>query len=215
MENASAPMLSQHLLEEADHFIFYPVRSRRDRARVAAQKTLDAAMRRFMDWRRTFVPREHKSVVDFWSSARLLNQAYCRELLGAIPDVVDRTLRLRSVTLSGISDAESLACLREAANSYVMGLPLATVALSRAAIERALKLACAKRFGQSVINAATLDELIERFAPQVVSKSACVLADSVRRKGNEVLHPKGSRPSLLTALGVLESARAVVYELNR
>jgi hypothetical protein len=97
-----------------------------------------------------------------------------------------------------------------------MGLPLATVALSRAAVERALKLACAKQFGRAVTDTATLDDLIERFAPQVVSKSACRLADSVRRKGNQVLHPKGSRaPSLLTALGVLESARAIVHELNR
>jgi hypothetical protein len=96
VKKASAPTLSQHLMEEADHFIFYPVRSRRDRVRDAAQKELDEAMRLFIVWRKTFVPNENKEAVHLWSTPTFLNQAYCRELLRAIPDVVDRTLSLRS-----------------------------------------------------------------------------------------------------------------------
>jgi hypothetical protein len=215
MDKASAPTLSQHLMDEANRFIVYPVKSRRTRLTAAVHKKQDAALRRFLDWRKTFVPREHRDVVDFWSDETLMNQAYCRELLTTVPAIVERTLTLRSLTLTGISDAQSLAYLREAANSYILGLPLATVALCRAAVERALKQACAKLFGAPVIDKATFDEAIERFAPRVLSKGGCDLADIVRKKGNEVLHPKGrTAPSLPTSLEVLEATRDVLQALH-
>src|SRR5688500_15393911 len=107
MEKPAPPTLSKHLLDEANRFMFYPVKSRRDRITLAAQKTLDVAMRHLLEWRKTFVPDEHRKALEIlWSNPTLLNQIHCRQLLTAVPDIVERTLALRSLTLAGIPDAE-------------------------------------------------------------------------------------------------------------
>jgi hypothetical protein len=69
-------------------------------------------------------------------------------LLAEVPEIVERTQRLKELVLSDISQTESLVYLREAANCYILGLPQATVALSRAAVESRVREASAKLFGK-------------------------------------------------------------------
>jgi len=212
-----SPTLSKHLLEEASRFLIYPAPSRRTRHSLMAIEMVHDALLGLTEWRKTFVPEARRNAIEvLWSQPNLLDQTYTREVLQTVPEMVTRSLAPRAFTLAGIADEEAIAYLREAANSYILGLPLATVALSRAAVERALKQACAKRFGARAVDEACLEAVIERFARKVVSKSACDLADTVRKKGNEVLHPKGrTGPSMATSLEVLDAARTVVQALCR
>jgi hypothetical protein len=52
MKQTAASTLSQHLLREADRFLFYPQQTRRTRINLAAQKMLNASLRRLVEWRK-------------------------------------------------------------------------------------------------------------------------------------------------------------------
>jgi hypothetical protein len=67
--------------------MFYPVKSRRDRITHAAQKTLDAAMRHLLEWRKTFVPARPYGAKAGYKNARVdhgldhspsVNSSYCQ-----------------------------------------------------------------------------------------------------------------------------------------
>jgi hypothetical protein len=62
--------------------------------------------------------------------------------------MVDRTVKLRHLTLSGMSDSE-LVHLRQAANCYIFGLPQASVALARAALEDCARRKRTKMYGKA------------------------------------------------------------------
>jgi hypothetical protein len=127
--------------------------------------------------------------------------------------MVERTRALRSLTLSGITNAEYFVYLREAAQCYVSGLPQAAIALSRAAVENRLKEVCAKRFGQGAVENADFKDLIDDLASrgQLLTREARERAHVVRRAGNEVLH---DQPTASNALEVVEAARDVIRMLH-
>ena len=160
MKPAEAPTLSEHLLHEAARSFVYPQKVYRSKVNVAAQKMLETGIRRRLDWRRTFVPPERDSPIDFFTSEVMLDQMYCRVLLQDVPRMVERTRALRSLTLAGIPNSEYFVYLREAAQCYVSGLPQAAIALSRAAVENRLKEVCARRFGVSAVENKDLKDLI-------------------------------------------------------
>src|ERR1043166_5215646 len=96
--------LSAHLLEVAAGFLGYPDRQRRDRHSTRAVKLLDDKLRIIFEWRKTFAPPEVGDVHKVLSDTRILNEFYSREVLRAVPEMVDRTRRLASLTLSGLPD---------------------------------------------------------------------------------------------------------------
>jgi hypothetical protein len=137
MKPAEAPSLSLHLLHEATRFLVYPHKVYRSKLNLATQKAVDEGTRRFIDWRRTFTPGKDWPE-DFFTSEVMLDQIYCRIVLQEVPGMVERTRALRSLTLSGISNAEYFVYLREAAQCYVLGLPqAANRALARSSGEPA------------------------------------------------------------------------------
>jgi hypothetical protein len=218
MNQAPAPTLSAHLLQESSKFFIYPHRKRRTQRTLAVQRFMDDGLRRLVEWRKTFAPETVQMDVFAEDSALdgpvLLDQLYCRERLREIPDVVDRTRKLALLTLSGIS-GESFVYLREAANCYILGLPQAAVALSRAAMEVPLRRAASKVFGDKAVADTGLFTLIDDLAKRarLLSPDKSNLAHKVRIAADNVLHEQPTTAA--EALAIVEAARVVILELSR
>jgi len=214
MKQSAAPTLPGHLLREAERFRLYPQRAHRSRSNLDLQKMVDKFLRKLVEWRKTFAPKPEDEDTDFWSDPVLLDEFYCRDILKEVPAIVERTLKLSHLTLSGISDSEFV-YLREAANCYIFGLPEAAVALARAAVEDCLRSKLAKFFGKDTVARADLKDLLDNLAPRgkTLSREGRILAHKVRVAANDVLHPPAT--GQVDAMGVIEAARAVILELSR
>jgi hypothetical protein len=214
MKQPPAQTLSDHLLREAEKFRMYPERIYRTRKNLNAQKSFDKFMGRIVEWRKTFVPSGKAEDVFFSSDRVLLDEFYCRDLLKAIPGIVERTAKLSHLTLSGIPKSEFV-YLREAATCYLLGLPAAAVALARAAIEHSLRRELAKFYGKAAVADEDLKNLLDELSPRgkTLSREGRDLAHKVRVAANIVLHGEpGVEPD---ALVVLEAAKTVILELSR
>ena len=208
----SAQLLSTHLLREAQKFVLYPERQRRTRANVDAQELVDKALRLLVQWRTTFAPATWSGVHESLKP-ELLDELYCRELLRTVPEIVRRTRDLATLTLEEIADDESFAYLKDAANCYVLGLPSAAVALGRAAVEMALRRACAVQYGRATIVTEKLNQLIEYAArAKLLTGNRERRARRIQTAANRVLHQRPATSQ--DALAVLEDARVVILELR-
>lgn len=205
--------LSAHLLHEAAKYLLYPKRVYRTATNLALQDTLDRALARLVEWRKTFAPT-NDDVLAKWlfETPTILDQLYSRELLRAVPDIVERTRSLSAVTLSRAA-GESFVYLREASNCFILGLPQAAVALARAAVEVPIRALLSKHFGATTVEGLGLYELLERGAKsRLLSKTATSLAHKVRLAADEVLHEQPTTTG--EALDVLEAARRDKSWLN-
>lgn len=214
MKQLPALTLSGHLLREAERFRMYPQRVYRTRINLDVQRMVNKFLGKLVEWRKTFAPRREDEDANFWSDPVLLDEFYCRDLLKGVPAIVERTLRLSHLTLSGISNSEFV-YLREAANCYIFGLPEAAVALARAAVEDCLRGKLAKFFGKDAVARVDLKDLLDDLAPRAraLSRGGQALAHKVRLAANNVLHHQTiGQPE---ALAVIEAARTVVLELSR
>jgi len=214
MNRDPASTLSVHLLSEAAKFIVYPRRAYRTKVNLDAQKVLDDGLRRLLEWRKTFAPsKDNVAAKWFFETPVLLDQLYSRELLRAVPEIVERTRSLVNVTLSRAS-VESFVYLREAANCFILGLPQATVALARAAVEVPRRKAASKQFGERAVAGLGLFDLLNDFAVRgkLLSRDKMNLAHKVRLAADKVLHEDPTTAA--EALEILEAARAVVAELT-
>ena len=212
-------VLSEHLLRESNKFLFYPlITKRRTKGNLALQKFLDDEVRKVAEWRKTFAPQPAKEdgffTVDQLSNIPLfLNQLYCRDLLRKVPKIVERHQKLSQLILSEIRDQEALVYLKEAANCYILELPQAAIALSRAAVESHLRNAVSKFLGSNTVRGEGLKELINfSRRGQLLSTKGRELANKVRVAGDDVLH--GTPSDSGSALEVIEAARAVILELE-
>jgi len=208
-----APTLSAHLLAEAAKFFLYPKRAYRTQTNLGAQKMLDDAFRRLLEWRKTFAPTKDNAGAKFlFETPLVLDQLYSRELLRAVPDIVQRTQSLADVTLSRDS-VESFVYLREASNCFILGLPQAAVALARSAIEVPLRKVASKQFGEKAVVGQGLFALLDLATRgRLLTRETLDRAHKVRLAADKVLHEDPTTTS--EALEVLEAARAVVAELT-
>jgi hypothetical protein len=192
----------------------YPVRVYRTRTNLDTQKSVDKFLRKIVEWRKTFSPKPQDEATDFFSDPVLLDEFYCRDLLKGVPAIVECTIKLSRLTLSGISDSEFV-YLREAATCYIFGLPEAAVALARAAVEDSLRRKLAKFFGKDAVAREHLDYLLDDLAPRgkTLSHEGRNLAHKVRVAANNVLHHQTIGQQ--DALDVIEAARTVILELSR
>ena len=212
MTTEPATTLSAHLLHEAAKFLVYPKRVYRTAANLKSLDAIDSMFVRLVEWRKTFAPTSDDSEKFLFERPRILDQLYSRELLRAVPGIVERTQSLSAVTLPRTA-GESFVYLREASNCFILGLPQAAVALSRAAVEVPIRALLSKHFGVKTVGGLGLFELLERGAKsRLLSKTATNLAHKVRLAADEVLHEKPTTTS--EALDVLEAARQVVAELT-
>jgi len=219
--------LSAHLLAEAQKFFMYPQRKYRTKGNLSLQRFVDDRLRRLVNWRKTFAPQAVEMDVfgDEGLGPAMLDELYCRDLLGQVPDIVERTMKLRLLTLAGVS-GESFVYLRAAANCYIQGLPEAAVALARAAIEFPLRKVAGKHFGDATVSSLELVDVVNRFGVKLLSSDSVNSAHRVRTAANKVLHPpkagkaeanSAEREHISSdeALAVIEAARSVVLELGK
>ena len=68
-----------------------------------------------------------------------LDAKYSQELLERVPLFVNRTLKLAVLESKYSASAQTNMYIQEAARAYIYGLPLASVAISRAALEQSLR----------------------------------------------------------------------------
>ncbi|WP_164981340.1 DUF4145 domain-containing protein [Silvibacterium dinghuense] len=137
--------------------------------------------------------------------AGTLNNFYTREALDAIPSQVDRTLRLAKLEIQITPSAVTNSYLREAIRTYILGLPQASVALSRAALEQALKEGMGYQSTKTIVEMKGL--LDEAESGIGLDRSVRKLAEEVAKAGNDVLHEKPT--TLEDAFNVLIKMRGV------
>ena len=214
MKDTLPRTLSQYLLRASERFSFYPATHYRTRSNLLFLKRVEEMGRRLAEWRKTFAPRPQQEWDD--DLITLVDQVYCRDLLGEVPGMVERTRKLSQLVLSEIKDQQSFFYLREAANCYIRGFPQAAIALSRAAIEARLKTAVSKNYGKKVVDEVGLSKIINDFAVRLrlLSPNGQKCAKKVKDAGDTVLH-KAPAESDTMALDVLEAARAVILEMGR
>ena len=214
MKSTLPPRLSQYLLLESGKFSFYPATARRSRSLLAFQKKYDEKFRQLAEWRKTFAPRPQQEWDDDLVPS-FVDQVYCRDLLRAVPEMVERTRKLAQLTLPEIEDQKSFAYLREAVDCYIRGLPQAAIALSRAAVEARLKVAASKQYGRKAVDEAGLSKIINDFAVRLrlLSRSGQQRVKKVKDAGDKVLHSDPAEADT-AAFEVLEAARAVLLELR-
>jgi hypothetical protein len=188
MKPPTARTLSDHLLREADKFIYYPQRVYRTRSNLETQRWHDRILEWDVKWRETFSPRPRDEFTELHSRPVFLDEFYCRDLLKVVPAIVERTVKLSHLTLSGISDSDFV-YLREAAKCYIYGLPQAAVALARAALEDCIRKKFAKFWGRKTVAQQELKELIDELQrTKGLSREGRILAHKVRDAANKVLH---------------------------
>lgn len=139
----------------------------------------------------------------------LLDERFTRDVIAAVPGYVRRTLEFSRLEGTRVPSRITNAYLREAIRTYIFGFPQASVALSRAALEQALK----DELGQSGVKTdvdmnGLLDE-VEGLGviDAVIRKSARKIAN----EANLVLH---ERPTDLSkAYEVLILLRGVLQHI--
>ena len=211
MNKGEEATLSRHLLREAARFLPYPTRVYRTRTNLGAQEYVQALFRKIVEWRKTFAPVEG---FDALPAPVVLDDLYCRELLLAVSDMVERTRTLSNLVLSNLPDDESFVYLREAANCCLFGLPSAAVALAGAAVEESLRKRCSERFGRRAALAEKFHQLVEDAARgRLLSRAGLARVRKIQDAANRVLHREPTRSD--EALTVVEDARSVILELTR
>ncbi len=211
MKQTYPDTLSAYLLEKANRFQLYPRRVYGEGSEIS-RAALDLIRRSLVEWRKTFAPQVGNETSDFLTNPISLDEQYCRDLLSKIPEIVERTLKLSSFILKDIADSDVVQ-LREAANCFIFGLPLAAIALARAAVEAALRRKLGQTVDKKIVAEAELSRLINLYGPACLTKEARNLSNKVRIAANNVLHETGV--SSATALETIESARKVILELSK
>jgi len=136
-----------------------------------------------------------------------LDRLYVRDVVAAVPGYVSRTLQLSGLAAEHKTKEVVSKYLAEAVRTYIFGFPLASIALSRAVLEHAVK---ERMIGPP--EGATLSAWIEQVADERDLDDAITdMARSVTKTGNKVLHQKPVR--LPEAFDVLVKVRKFLEAL--
>jgi hypothetical protein len=142
-----------------------------------------------------------------------LDSYYVRKVLRDAPKLVLRTLQLETMATQEIPQTNGAFYLREATRCYIHGFWGACVALSRAAVEQALKEAVAKAVGATASDSklSTLVESARRL--RLADPAVLSLADEVRIAGNRTVHNKASdQPEAWDTLVRVRAVLLALYE---
>jgi len=137
-----------------------------------------------------------------------LDDRFTRDVVGEVSGYVRRTLELSRLKATELPSNVTNGYLREAAHTYILGLPQASVALSRAALEQALKEGMGYQSLSSRTFVAMKDLLVEAVSADVIDDAHRDLASEVARAADDVLHQKPT--TLSKALDVLTQMRGVL-----
>jgi len=144
--------------------------------------------------------------------ARVLNDFYTRDFLRRVGELVERTMLLNAMESKMSPDRGVTLYLREATRCYVFGFWDSSVALSRAAVERALKDRLKEQLGELMPSDDEMKRLLDyAYKMRLLDGAHFTMADQVRVAGNNVLH--GSHAHENAAGESLAAARGVLNHL--
>ena len=138
-----------------------------------------------------------------------LDERFTRDLIKGVPGYVERTMQLSRLDASRLPSKTTNSYLQEAVRTYIFGLPQASVALSRAALEQSLKENLGYQGTPTSIEMNTL--LDEAEGAGVIDKTIRRLARKVANEANNVLHERPT--SLAKTYEVLAMLRSVLQHL--
>jgi len=174
-------------------------------ARALVEATVDdiiASRETITDNQLAFLENRLQSEPDLLEA--LLDDRFTRDVIANVSGYVSRTLRLSRLEASRIPSKATNVYVREAMRTYILGLPQASVALSRAALEQALKEILGYQ-GEQGTRKRMNDLLEEAERAGVVDSVIRGTARELANEGNEVLHEKPT--SLAKAYDVLVNAQ--------
>ena len=135
-----------------------------------------------------------------------LDERFTKDVVDAVSGYVRRTMRLSRLESSRSPSQVTNGYLREAVRTYVLGLPQASVALSRAALEQALKENLGYQGTRTFVEMNRL--LKEAEGAHVIDKANRRLARKIADEADDVLHERPT--SLDKAYDVLVMLRGVL-----
>lgn len=141
--------------------------------------------------------------------AEFLDDYFTRDVLSAVSGYVNRTMQLSRLQASGRASDTTNGYLREAVRTYIFGLPQASVALSRAALEQALKERMALQLSGEFIK--FQDLLKEARKWNLLDAEMEQRARDIANAGDDVMHEKPT--NLSKALEVLNKLRDVLQHV--
>jgi len=217
MAKKESARLSQYLRDKANIYLVYPQKLPRGVQPRDGRFGVDEVWSAIAEARRTFTRAGYTLRQDPETQQRLLDDTYCREVLKEVPDMVRRTLALKELQLPEVN-AEFWVHLRESSKCLIRGLPQASVALARAAMESCLREAYTKVPGIKpyVARQKTLISLIKSLSQTFdLTKGQCGLSEierdnatSVSEIAGGVLHDRPITEDL--AFTVFNKARSVI-----
>jgi hypothetical protein len=131
-------------------------------------------------------------------------------LLAQIPRFVDRTLELSELIGHRQPTVRTAVYLREATRCYIFGFWQASISLSRAAVENALRERVFEQFGSAPHKFGKLIEFAQNSG--ILDGARSELANEVKVNGDKVLH--GGETLVKDARNALEAARGVLEYLH-
>lgn len=140
-----------------------------------------------------------------------MDYQFSRDLLKQIPKYVERFLELDEFWGTRPPSRRVASLLREATRCYVFGFWQASIALSRAAIEEALRERVVKLTNQPTHKLGQLIDMAQRVG--LLDHDHIMMANAVKRFGDEVLH--GTETWSGNAKEAVISARGVLEHLHR
>jgi hypothetical protein len=142
-----------------------------------------------------------------------LDSYYVRKVLRDAPKLVQRTLQLETMATQEIPQTNGAFYLREATRCYIQGFWAACVALSRAAVEQALKEAVAKAVGATASDSKLSTLVVSARRLRLADPAVLSLADEVRIAGNRTVHNKASdQPEAWDTLVRVRAVLLALYE---
>ncbi len=142
----------------------------------------------------------------------ILDERFTANVVREVPGYVKRTLQFSRLTDCHPPSEMTNSYLREAIRTYIFGLAQASVALSRAALEQALK----ENLGyQGTSTFIEMNKLLdEAEGAQIIDKTIRQMAREIANQADDVLHAKPTElpkafEVLLKLRGVLEHVYAV------
>ncbi len=118
----------------------------------------------------------------------LLDKKFTRELVESVPGYVSRTLKLSRLQSARTPSKTTNAYVREAVRTYIFGFAQASIALSRAALEQALKEELGNQGKKLFL---TMNDLLdEAEGAKVIDSVIRTAAREIATEGDRVLHER-------------------------
>jgi hypothetical protein len=144
------------------------------------------------------------------SSERFLDEHYTIAGLKSVGSLVDRTMKLTRLRATATPSKQTNRYISEASRAYIYGFSMASVAMSRAALEQGLKERLALQNSGQFLELKWL--ILEASKWNLLSKTGQEAARDLARRGNDVIHEKPTE-SEASAFEILTGVRSLLEEI--